>query len=362
MKSLYVVNTVYQLMMVINMRMHNIPEGDADILVSDHTPSLKGLIENLKKSRLFGNVFYHEGLTFNKYFWKLKDVDKEKAFYNAKEEISKVVNDSQVDYNQYSDIYLANLDAFFKFVKQSYPHLTYSIFEDGAGTCAVDWKTKLKRFNYIKGFNDVYDEIKALYIYSPDLMCVELGWDIKVLPKIAKSDKKVIEKFNLIFGFDPKSVNLPQIVFAEQAFQVDNIVNNDMEFMQAIYDVVGFDNLYIKTHPRNTVNRPFIQGLTKQDDLKIPFELLLLNCDTSKTIFVTVSSGSLISPWVIFDEEITTIFLYKAIRGGINLPTVDKFGEYLDKMVEKYKCKNLYIPKSLQEFKFVLEKLVKDKR
>ena len=240
--------------------------------------------------------------------------------------------------------------------------MQFTVFEDGAGTCAMNPKEKLKRFNFINGFNDIYDEVKALYIYSPDLMCVELGWPIHVLPKIQNAKKEVVEKFNFVFGFDAKSVNLPQVVFAEQAFQVDKIANNDMDFMQATYDVVGFDNLYIKTHPRNTVNRPYIQGLTKQEDLKIPFELLLLNCDTSKTIFVTVSSGSLISPWVIFDQKLTTIFLYKAIKGGINLPAVDKFQMYLDKFVEKYACKNLYIPNSLTEYKFVLENLTKEKK
>ena len=77
MKTLFIVNTVYQLMMAINMRMHNIPNNESDLVVSDHTQSLKDYIENLKKSNLFSNVFYHESLNFNKYFWAIPNNKKE---------------------------------------------------------------------------------------------------------------------------------------------------------------------------------------------------------------------------------------------------------------------------------------------
>lgn len=358
MKVLFSVNTVYQLMMAINMRMNNIPEGEVDIVVSDHTSSLHNFLENLKKSNLFSKVYYHESLKFNNYFWSLKtDKDKADAYADSKNQIAETETNSGIDFGSYTDIYLANIDAYFKFVRNSYPNLAFTVFEDGAGTCAVNWKEKSKRWDFIKNFNTVYDEIKGLYIYSPELMCVELGWPIHVLPKIDNGNKNVVDVFNKIFGFDPKSITLPKVVFVEQAFQVDKIKNNDMDFIQATYDVVGFDNLYIKTHPRNTVNRPFQQGVTKQFDIKIPFELLLLNCNIKNTIFVTVSSGSLISPWVIFDQQIITIFLYKAIKGGINMPTIDKFKMYLDKLVEKYKCKNLYVPESLSEYKHILKNL-----
>lgn len=359
MKVLFSVNTVYQLMMVVNMRMHNIPNAEADIVVSDHTPILIEYVENIKNSKLFGSVFYHTSLEFNKYFWALpSDKAKADAYKNSKNEISQYVKDSGIDYNAYTDVYLANADGYFKFVRNSFPHLKFTIFEDGAGTCAVNWKEKSKRWNFIENFNTIYDEIEDLYIYSPELMCVDLGYKIHVLPKIDNKDKQTIGVFNKIFGFDPKSIKLPRVVFAEQAFQVDRIKNNDMDFIEATYDVVGYNNLYIKTHPRNTINRSFIQGISKQDDIKIPFELLLLNCDIEKTIFVTISSGSLISPWVVFDANIITIFLYKAIKGDINLPTIDKFREYLDKLVEKNACKKLYVPKSLTEYKYILKRLV----
>ena len=73
MKTLLVINTVYQLFITINMRVKGLPQEDVDIAVSDHTPMIKDYMENLKESGLFNEVFYIESLVFDKYFWALSD-------------------------------------------------------------------------------------------------------------------------------------------------------------------------------------------------------------------------------------------------------------------------------------------------
>ena len=115
----------------------------------------------------------------------------------------------------------------------------------------------------------------------------------------------------------------------------------------------------MKAHPRNTVNQPFRLGYSKQRDSNFPFELVLLNHDIEESTFITVSSGSLISPWVIFDIKPSTIFLYKAIQGPINLPLMNEaFVEYMDKFTAKYACNKMLVPRSFNEFRYELRKLV----
>ena len=106
------------------------------------------------------------------------------------------------------------------------------------------------------------------------------------------------------------------------------------------------------------MNRPVNLGYSRKTDCVLPFELLLLNSKPDETVFITVSSTSLISPWVLFGEKRRTILLYRAVSGGINIPVIDKYDEYLDKFVDHYACRELIVPNSINEYKKVLKELV----
>ncbi len=356
MKILFV-NTVYQLFLVINMRMQNVVEGDADLVISNHTPSLKQYIESLSSSGLFRRIFYVESLGLVKSFWRVPDEDKPKAFEKLGYDFQK----GEIDFTQYDILYTANFSAYINAIYYAYPHLDVYFYEDGASVCAVDWRKSFNKYTYVRGFMDIFDHVSGVYLNSPELMCVDLGWPLIALPKIDKSSSQVCQTYNSIFHYDG-SFHFPPFVFVEQSFPVDNVINNDLEFMQATCDIVGYDNFLVKTHPRNTVNRSFETGCSRKVDCVLPFELLLLNSHPDKTVFITVSSTSLISPWVLFGEKPRTILLYKAVSGGINIAAIDQYDIYLDKFSEKYQCRELMIPKSMNEYKKILKRLERDFR
>ena len=247
-----------------------------------------------------------------------------------------------------------------KFVHKTYTHLNFYIIEDGAGVCVSDWKTVSEKWNYIRGFNKIYDDVKGLYLYTPDLMCVELGYEMHVLPKVDKDDPKLVAFYNKIFDYDA-DYKFPDFVFVEQSFPVDRIKNNDFDFMRSTSNIVGYENLFIKIHPRNRTNRSFSYGLSKPIECAWPFEVMLLNCNDEKKTFITVNSGSLISSRVLFQQEIRTIFLYKAVTGAIHYPHSTKiFTEYMDKFAEKYKSTNLIVPQTLEQYEDILMLIKKE--
>ena len=172
MKSLIQVNTVYQLFIMINMRLHKEPEGIVDIALSDHTPVLKEYIPGLKESGLFRNVYYMESLKFNNRFWKTKNNNKAALYNHAKKSIAQTLEESKIFYPQYDYLYIANLDAYTKFLHKVFPDLKIIQFEDGAATCSTDWKTISSGWDYIKGFNSIYDAVEGLYLYSPQFFLI----------------------------------------------------------------------------------------------------------------------------------------------------------------------------------------------
>ncbi len=353
MKSVFQINTVYQLFITINMRLHNIPCGQSDLIVTDHTPALITYIEGLKRSNLFENVFYVKSLEFNKWFWSIHNDNKDKAFYDAENALDRVLTDTGINYNNYDYIYLANLDAYSKFVYKVYNQLKICLIEDGASICTNDWKKACEKWNYIKGFNQVYEDIEKLYLYSPELMCVNLGYKMEKLPKIPKDNAEILELYNNIFSYDT-SFKFPKFVFLEEPFAADNIKNNDLELMAIISEQVGYDNFFIKTHPRNIENRSQKLGLGKQGETPWPFELMLMNNMKEDITYITIDSGALISTRAIFEEDVKTMFLYKIVKGDTRNIAKKEFIQYMDKFCELYKSKNLLVPYSEYEFKEML--------
>ncbi len=353
MKSVFQINTVYQLMISINMCIHHIPDGEVDIIVTDHTPILKEYMDTLKNCGLFNQVFYVESLAFNNRFWKIHNDNKPDFFYNSKRELSQTLMEAQIDYSEYQTLYVANLDAYSKFIYREYPHLIINLIEDGASVCTNDWKTVTLKWNYIKDFNKVYDNIERLYLYTPELMCINLGYSMVKLPKIDADNAKDLELYNYIFKYD-HSFSYPRFVFLEEPFVADNLKNNDLELMTIIFKEVGYENFFVKTHPRNTENRSKALGIAQQRETPWPFELILLNNIKSDSIYITVNSGALISTRVLLHQDLKTMFLYKIIKGPTHKVACEEFINYMDKFCQKYSSKNLLVPRSYNEFKTML--------
>lgn len=341
------------------MRLHNIPEGEVDIIVTDHTPVLANYVDNLEKCGLFHQVFYVESLVFNREFWTTHNDNKAEFFYDSKNKLKKVCSIPQIDYSQYDNLYVANLDAYTKFVYRENNKLKIYLIEDGASVCTNDWRKATLKWNYIEGFNQVYDKIENLYLYTPELMCIDLGYKMTKLPGIDQNDKQVVTLYNKIFNYD-SSFSFPKFVFLEEPFYADKIKNNDLELMKIISDEVGYNNFFIKSHPRNGVNRAKKLGLAQQAETPWPFELMLMNSRKKDGVYITVDSGSLISTRAIFEQDVKTIFLYKIIKGPTRNIAVKEFETYMDKFCENYKSKNLLVPQNIDELKMMLNCLKGD--
>lgn len=338
------------------MRLQGLIEDETDLVISDHTPSLHSYRRGLEQSGLFCRIFYVQSLQYVKKFWRVPQDKQAEAF----SELSRTASQhAGIDYRQYEALFTANFNPYINGIYAQNRHLKICFYEDGASVCAVDWRVSFQQYKNIPGFFDIFDHVVGLYINSPELMCVDLEWPVIQLPKIQKEDGEVRKCYNQIFSYDG-NFYFPSFLFVEQSFPADNVINNDLEFIKTTSELVGYENFLVKTHPRNLVNRSVELGYSRKNTCVLPFELLLLNGNLEDTVFITVSSTSLISPWVLFGEKPKTILLYKAITGGINIPAIDRYEEYLDRFAQKYGCRSLMIPKSMNEYKKLLNVLVKE--
>ncbi len=85
----------------------------------------------------------------------------------------------------------------------------------------------------------------------------------------------------------------------------------ELEFALALANKVGFDNLLVKVHPRDDVNRFKNVGLNVDKNSQMPWEVIQLNYDFSDSVFITVASTSVLTISLIVDKSPKIYFAHR---------------------------------------------------
>ena len=106
------------------------------------------------------------------------------------------------------------------------------------------------------------------------------------------------------------------------------------------------DELAIKLHPRNGVNRFEDAGIAimKTD---MPWELYCLNNDVSSKTLISVTSNAAISPQLFLEDPPRTVLLYKLFKGTDVLLGIEEYNDYLEKILAE--CSRISVPENEAE-------------
>ena len=85
------------------------------------------------------------------------------------------------------------------------------------------------------------------------------------------------------------------VVF-EESHSFEGFEVPDVEIVDKVANKVGRNNIMIKIHPRNPYNRFSQLGYKTNKNVSIPWKIIVLNQSFEDKIFVTISSGAVISP------------------------------------------------------------------
>ena len=81
--------------------------------------------------------------------------------------------------------------------------------------------------------------------------------------------------------------------------------------MCKIADLVGKDNLLVKTHPRDLRTIYNDNGFNVDKNSSMPWEAVQLGGDFSNHIFLTVNSGSVLAGSFMSEKPVRTFYMYK---------------------------------------------------
>ena len=106
---------------------------------------------------------------------------------------------------------------------------------------------------------------------------------------------------------------------------------------------MGKENFLLKRHPRLMADRWQECGIQVNEDLKIPWEVLIMNCDfRSKRIF-TISSNACMTPQLVFNIKIPVFFMKKSLMGSVSKTYQrPEFDAFVNKYEQEFGQTNFY--------------------
>lgn len=365
-KILISVNTYFQIIIAIQLKLTKYKDCNVDIIVSDHSMNFDIIVNNLRRTKLFNEIYCAKSRNFI-HSKKLKQKIHRNILANTfpKVEINKLI---YLKSQYYDEFLFYNIDNFtyliFDVLYKKNRNLKIYRFEEGFVTYLHDdditHKAKIIRKIFLK--KSLTDKIEKLLLFNKDLIVYDTKVKIETILKLKASNIKLRDSINDVFNYKNIRDNYSQkYIFFEESFFCDNKGIDDLELILKIADIVGKENLLVKLHPRNKIDRFEKYGISTNKTIGIPWEVIQMNNDFSDKVFLTISSGSVLASRLYFNDNIKTYLLFNCTEKMSDMVT-DKYFEYLDKVKIKFGLESFCIPNNKNEFFELLRKDVECER
>lgn len=312
MKSLFICTTPFQIMnsVVIANHMNDI----SNLVVLDKFKGSEYLCKDVQKCQVFQNVrLFDDSLMWaskNK-SWLLQRLSTVWTYVKCKELVEKFFPEIAT----YTDIFVSSRAQvnrlIYMYVSQWMTDVKIHFFDDGLGSYSgsiieVSSFDRFLRKTLIgkKAVDFEYD----LYLYSPELFRGYQNKDVVINKiNIADKDKDVIRKiFHLNIGDITRGENILFDTIPTDEFTPQGVI----KYRDIVQRIIDRGNIVIKQHPRNNeerYNAPYFENTA------IPFEVYCSQKNYDNSIFFTSCSTAVFTPKLIYDQEPSIVFLYKAL-------------------------------------------------
>lgn len=318
MRRLIIANTFYQVIFSMQMKYTVFKEDKVEIIVTDHSKSADDVALSLKEERTFDAV----------YFVKTNGSNDNRSVCQR---VHDIVSISLLKTNRFSYYINCVTDLFFdELVVFNYDMRTYGIyallsthnpnikvsrFEEGilsysSETIYTNVRAVIGFLRKTFGKTVIEQRLDKFYCFYPDLY--EGVLDPFAVPLIKSNShvrvalQNVFNANNHTFEYRQKYIFFTSVYDFEGGKPV-----GEFELVCKVADLVGKDNLLIKTHPRDTRTIYVDSGFHVEKNSAIPWEVIQLTGDFSDKVFMTINSGSVLSGSTMSKKPVNTYYMYK---------------------------------------------------
>ena len=355
MKLLFLCNTLYQLIVASCIR-EMYSNNQADLILTDHTTGTKTLYGRFKENKvIFDEVLYLETKYLYKYDERLSNFERIKDFKRD------ITISNMINLDKYDMFFCANAEPFSErivnYLKHKDKNIVINWFEDGLSAYSFDRCYFPSWIGYIKAaikrmfcLYRVTSSVDSFYLFQPD----KLMWTPRAeIKKIQPISKKLSIELGYLFDFDNCVDEYKENYIFFEDGAMDWSTNLDIELVKLIAEIVGKDNIVVKIHPRNTVNRFKELGFKTNQDSSIPWEVIASNIDIENKVLISMYSQSVIMPQILLGRNGKVIALGDV--EGYSDPKVKELFIYIrDQYLQKNKVR-YFVPKSVDELKKVIK-------
>lgn len=354
-RVLFCAESVYQLFNAITLRMTERAEYPCDLIINSATSWDEEMLIRLQNSGVFTNVFRPQTKETDDRFWemdlekKIETVQNPQSFF-GNVPVSPVYDELfvSIDHIYWKMLY------HYEVVAGKTPEVF--MYDEGVRAYTMDLPATDAK-PYLKGNYEkapFIGAVKAYYLYQPELYSVPgYEYELRKLPNPA-SFENVKAVLLEVFGYE----QMPEepYIYLEDFFFADQYVTNDFELFGLVAEYVGADNIITKRHPRDRYDRFTPCGYKTVGKSVVPWEIQLLANDLSKKVLISVSSTSILTPYIIFDSDMHVISLEKMFIGENPTHKDRAFSAFFEKLKAKINAEGVYFhtPRSLDELKEVM--------
>lgn len=357
-RILVICNTYYQLIVVMQMAREIWNEDETDVVISNQSSGAFATCSNLRKTDVFHTVFWRENARICR---------PNSGVFRTLEKMKDIIigiGDKEITTNHYDELVFYNPDIFtyglYAKLKKNNEKLICSRFEEGIlsyedaeflQNSRLDICNKIRK--YI-GKSTLEDDTENYYCFYPEFYKGKLN-PIAV-PKIAdyRAIGKILQK---LFNVRPENLVIKEkYIFFTSVYDFEGGEPiGEFELVQKVAEIVGKDNLIVKTHPRDVRDVFKNSGLHVYNNSEIPWEAIQLNNDFSSKVLMTVNSGSIVGANMMTEKKAKAFFLYKCCNYEVN-PSAVGTSQMIDRFVKEVADENIKSVGSLDEFKLMIGK------
>lgn len=358
-KRIIICNTYYQLIVAMQLNKTLWEDDDVDIVISDQSKGSDKVYKILSELGVFNKVHWKAnsaicrvGTSFYKTIEKMRYI----TFGLKDPYITDCHYDELVFYN--ADVYTYGI---YDKLKRNNPNLVCSRYEEGILSYEDSEFLTKSRLNFSNKMRKLIckpildEDTKSFYCFYPEFYKGNLR--AIAVPKI--TNYRIIgEQLKKIFDVDAEKLKIKEkYIFFTSVYDFEGGEPiGETELVQKIADIVGKENLIVKTHPRDVRNAFKQSGISVYEHSEIPWEAIQLNNDFSSKILLTVNSGSVIGANMMIEDKAPAFFLYKCCNYIVN-PAAVGTSQMIDRFISELKDVNVRSIESIEEFKTIIGKL-----
>ncbi len=355
----YLCATPFHITAAITMQSGTFSDERATLIILNHFNVDRQLLQRIKDTGVFDEVI----LFNNCYKTKLDNLKRLVNAFIPASTMRKIGNNTEFTHFICFALDFIDLTYIMKRYEKRGVECSFAFGDDGIGTYIREgiYKPKVisQKLLKLNGRLSYVDKINTVYVYKPQYMVANLGYDLRPILQSPEACRLRREAVSAIWPLDEDVKIDGGILYLEQPNENDQ--NNDdqkieQDALKSAIDLFAAHSV-VKMHPRSSAEeawRPF--GLIKT---KMPYEVMLLQKQCAPLMMMTVNSTALFSAYM-FDDlpaaECPSVLLYKLMihqEGGLS-EAMNRLCEIINQAQAE---KRIFNPENEQELQQLLQEL-----